>query len=268
MEYVPLFETADVLPKLLYSAYYQGADELSDSSNPCSWCKNLAAGYSLSKPHFHGSDLGGCQLRIYWNKLNNLKVDNANRNNFLMDGHTHEKTILDYIAASGIPYDLYPCENGKEYVKDFGNFVVVGHPDAFLARKVENGDMYALADPIYIVECKAVSDATYKKCKDNFLSDIWYGQLQSYMEIVREVDTSYLIVKHRASSDILMPFRIEYNAEYVQRRLTGLRHISDVLTSPNTLESSWTVDTFKEHKSSKDAECSVCPFFNKCWGKK
>jgi len=265
MEYNPLLDMPDALPKILYNAYYHGADILGESSNPCSICKeskHQGNGFMFYQDrwriHFHGSDFGSCQKKVYLSKLNNLKLNNDGKYNFLMDGHMHEKTILDYMSNAPIKYDIHPCVNGKEIIKDYDNFLLVGHPDGFISEKIDRENL-----PIYIIECKAVGDTTYKQCQKNIISDNWYGQQQAYMAIYEDIEYCYLIVKHRATSDILMPFKIVRDKEYIQNRLNNLTAIADLLKYPNA-----DIMIGKEHSNPKDLECTVCPFFNECWGKK
>jgi hypothetical protein len=246
MNYLPIFDKPDPLPEMLYKSYYLGGDILGNNSNPCSLC-------GTDEFHFHASDLGGCQKRIYLNKLNKISYNNDARNNFLMDGHLHEKSILDYISSvNSSNFKIEPCVNEMQLQKKFDNFTLVGHPDA-IGTVTDNG---------FLIECKAVSNETWKLCKDNIISDVWYGQIQTYLYLLN-LKVGYLIVKNRSTSDILMPFRFEYDEEYFTHRIKGLNNIAYSILE-NATES---VPT-KEHSDSKHKECSVCPYWNDCWGKK
>lgn len=250
-------QIGDELPNLIWNAHELGSMAQAMSSHPCSVCGTLfeQGVDNVKRDHFHGSDVGACARKTYW-KMVTGKSSGISGANFLNDGHLHEHSMLANIEA-GLPegYRIYIAKNNTEKRFNAGEFEIINHLDSFLMTP----------DGIYGLECKSVKQAMWKKIREEQeIPDEWYGQTQSYM-ITWEMDRWYIFVKHRESSNVLIPIRINRDMGYIAERLNKLREIKERIINdlgqPN-----------REHTHPKDYECLWCPFGSnigdgRCWSK-
>ena len=241
-------QIGDDIPNLIWNAHEIGSAVKANNSSPCSVCQSES-----EEIHFHCSDIGGCAKKVHHKKLTG-KSGGISGFNFLNDGHLHEASMLSNIKA-GLPdgYELYIAENTKEGRITLPDFYIVGHLDAIIS----NGDKS------YGIECKSVKQARWKQIKEEQeIPDEWYGQVQGYM-ILWEMDRWYIFVKHRETSNVLHPIRIDKDLDYMAQRLNKLSEIKhkiiNNLGQPN-----------RERKHHKEYECLWCPLGNNigdgsCW---
>ena len=289
----------DPLSRKIYDAHKQGASNRS-SVLPCTKCRNKPDG--SIRGHFHGSEFGQCMLKTYLDctsgstfedplegKVTEDDIDA--RAAFLLDGHLHEENIIKNIAASGMQIIGFgnKDENEKQiqvYFKESKNgescdftmplegtpnrekvlkgfeetFQLIVHLDGIMVvrNKKSNEEM------IIGIECKSVKDYTWKKIKDTQeISDIWYGQIQSYFLFDHNISRFYLFVKHRHTSQLMKPILIVRNDEYINRRLNILYRVYNAILEDDPQK----YNIEKEHNSIKDSECKFCQYKNRCYGK-
>jgi len=249
-------QIGDVFPGIIWEAHEIGSQMKSMGSMPCSICRAVfdSGVDQITRTHFHGSDFGSCARKVF-NTMKYGKNAGISGAGFLMDGHLHEGSMLENIKA-GLPdgWKLKAFGNDKECIKEIGNDMqMVCHPDGIIT----NGTDYAL------LECKALKEYSFRKIREKEeISNEYYAQCQAYM-LAYNVPLTYLIVKHRETSKILMPIRIERNMDYIIGRLNKLKDIYDRLNLNSEQPD-------REHKSSKEDECKFCSYGNEngngdCW---
>ena len=241
-------QIGDDIPRLIWNAHEIGSTVKANNSSPCSICQS-----GSEEIHFHCTDIGGCGRKIYWKKLTK-KTGGISSATFLNDGHLHEHSMLANIKA-GLPdnCELYIAENTKEGKIVLPEFEIIGHLDAIISI---DGISYG-------VECKSVKQAMWKRIKEEQeIPDEWYGQVQGYM-VLWQMDRWYIFVKHRETSNVLMPIRVDKDLDYMAERLNKLsdikKRIINNLEQPN-----------RERAHPKEYECLWCPKGNNigdgsCW---
>lgn len=243
-------QAGDSLPLDLYEAHEVGSVVNSDGKLPCSICRGVYESGStiIVRDHFHGSDLGACARKVYQLMKTGIRGHSSNAC-FLADGHLHEHSMLsNLIAGLGNGWKIKKMENASENRLNILGFDLIGHTDALLYND----------DTCYLIECKSVKDYNFKKVKSGEISNEWYGQIQAYL-LLLELQTAYLLVKHRETSKMLLPIRIERDNVFIAKRLNVLADIHTRIVFGMRQPS-------REHKSSKDSECKFCPFKEDCWG--
>jgi hypothetical protein len=192
---------------------------------------------------------------------------------FLKDGHFHEEAILNLLRqGTADPSKLddsiesirvYAAKNTEElfqrlpYKDSKGalrEFVIVGHWDGLLSIGYTDGRFEE-----FLLECKAVKDATFNKVKAGEISNEWYGQIQTYLSMLG-LKAAYLLVKNRTTAEVLPPIRIDLDSNYLKKRRQVLAEVHEYLTQGNGK----LVD--REHVSRKNDECFFCKFKTQCWG--
>lgn len=275
----------DELPMLLADAYDNYA---SKDSNPCSICRDTTQ-LGGKRMHFHGTDIGSCYRQTYF-KMTRTKESyqkpSWNHPMFLKDGHVHEETILKAFESNPaftirfgddykgevmelqqkIPFfnrlegvdvldkmTQFVLQPVKNRVVEKRHFILVTHFDALGLYR--DGD----EEIEFIIECKAVKDETWKKVMGGEIEDKWYGQIQSYM-FTTGIHRAYLIVKNRTSSRILSPIRIDYDRNYMIKRLVKLTQVYTFVNYGREVPhpKGWTP---------KNPECKYCDFNDFCWKK-
>lgn len=280
----------DGLSRKIYDSYKEGADKRSKNTQPCSICNKTEYEEGMVRGHFHGSNLPQCMLRVYNNMIQGKEdpeakpVDIDRRASFLLDGHAHEQQIFMNLSASGLT--VIGFENLERfekkvtvYVKDndgelqftmprYGEpakgfkkgFDIILHLDGLLEVKNKKTKEELTVG----IECKSVSEYTWKKIrKTSEISDEWYGQIQSYMLWNQHINTFYLIVKHRGTSDILRPIKIDRDDIFIHKRLLILHRIYNAILEDNPKK----YNISKEHTSIKHSECKFCDYNKDCFGK-
>lgn len=275
----------DVTSRTIYDGYKRGADKRSKSSNPCTICKSTERTEGDVRGHFHGSEFGACMLKVYRDMTRPKITDEMNGSAaFLLDGHAHEEQILFNLYQAPLPVvafanddkyekqvQVYIRENKKTRIHDFTmptegrkpntpgvkkSFKMILHLDGLMELEGEGESGFVG------IECKSVKDYTWNNIKKtSTISDIWYGQIQSYMLWNHDITTFYLIVKNRTSSRILKPIRIDRDDKYINSRLNVLYKIYNAILEDDP-EGQGIV---KEHSTAKDSECRYCPYKDECF---
>jgi len=240
----------DPIPGLLWEAHEIGSMVKSSNSIPCSICRKKweDGNQELTRDHFHGSDFGACARKTFLTMKTGRRSSFSNAN-FLADGHLHEASMLNNVIA-GLPKEwrLKAFANEQELQTEVNGILIVSHQDALLVGE-EIG---------VLVECKAVKDYNFRKIREEGeISLDWYGQMQAYL-LAMQLEVGYLIVKHRETSKILMPIRIDRDTDYIVKRLGTLRDIKFRLE--NNIE-----QPLREETTSKSFQCQFCIFKEECW---
>lgn len=249
------------------NAYYGGALKRVDQTQPCSICRMnaLKAKPAKTRGHFHGSEFNVCQLCLYQAMVNgvSLSIKGMETDASLYDGHVHEATIFEHLEKGGL--DVSACANKPEFEKittvqceiqdqetgktEIIEFKIISHIDGVLVFKGQN----------FGLEIKSVRKHTWDKIKrTGEISDQWYGQIQWYTKAVHM--PFYLIVKNRATSDIMSPILILPNENFIQERLLRLRDTIRAIRRKNPLG----LIHKEEHRSSA-SQCKFCRFYDSCW---
>jgi len=181
----------------------------------------------------------------------------------LYDGHIHEATVFEHLEKGGL--HVAACGNKPEYEKitdiaceiedqetnsvDVVKFKIISHIDGVLVFKDRN----------YGLEIKSVKKYTWDKIKrTGEISDQWYGQIQWYTKAMGM--PFYLIIKNRATSDIMSPILIVPNENFIQDRLLRLRDTIRAIRRKNPLGL-----IHKEETRSNSSQCKFCRFYDSCW---
>lgn len=285
-------DLTDEVSYSLYKGYGRGANHRKNNSQPCTLCRKAQKeGVKGIRIHFHGSEFGACMLKTYNNMTEGVNVEIIKGYSAagLSDGHAHEKEIFTNLACGDL--EVVPFENQDQNQKEIGVYYKkpkkrdIGPYDFRFGKDGElTGEdkdeythvfnmilhldgMYAFSNSkVFGIECKSVKDYTYKKiAKTGEISDIWYGQMQAYMSwgTFVKLDTFYLIIKSRHSSDIYRPIRIERNDAYINRRLNILYRIHRAIIEDDPEK----YDIKKEHETKGASECRFCDYKERCWGK-
>jgi hypothetical protein len=249
------------------NAYYGGALKRADQTQPCSLCRMnaLKAKPTKVRGHIHGSEFNICQLCLYQAMVNGVStsVKGLENDASLYDGHVHEATIFEHLEKGGL--DVSACANKPEFEKitdvaceiedqetgriEVVQFKIISHIDGVLVFKGKN----------YGLEIKAVKKYTWDKIKrTSEISDQWYGQIQWYTKAMGM--PFYLIVKNRATSDIMSPILILPNENFIQERLLRLRDTIRAIRRKNPLGL-----IHKEETRSSSSQCKFCRFYDSCW---
>jgi hypothetical protein len=260
------YQYSDSLPIEMLDAYLNA--EVSEA--PCQLCKEHPE-QKGKRAHFHGSDIGACPRQTYFNMTEGkLNHETGVKAAFLQDGHLHEAMMLQALSSKfniiapknsqelreAIP--MWEKEKIAEFVADKTSlipsngdrtFLLIGHVDGFI---VIDGE-----DQPYLLECKAVKDYTWDKVKKGEISDTWYGQVQVYM-FMMGIKRSYLLVKNRGTSEMLMPIRIDFNAEWITKKLRMLVQIYKCVNTNTEVPK-------PKDKKGTDSDCRWCQFNSKCY---
>lgn len=289
----------------LYKGYGRGANWRKNNSQPCTLCREAQKKgiEGAIRIHFHGSELGACMLKTYWNMIEgvNEEIIKGYSAAGLSDGHAHEKEIFKNLGCGNLQvmhfnnedqnqkqisvfykkpkkgdsernserrYEFRFTKDGEldlkgDEKKEFKySFNIILHLDGLY---VFNPEM--ASEKVYGIECKSVKDYTYKKiAKTSEISNIWYGQIQAYTiwGTYVNLDTFYLIIKSRHSSDIHRPIQIKRDDAYMNKRLNVLHRIHRAIIEDDPEK----YEIKKEHEVLKDSsECRFCDYKERCWGK-
>lgn len=155
-------------------------------------------------------------------------------------------------------------------------FSIIGHCDGWIEYATNPNNIRAYIDEyppdsnpntvlrfqtneteVALIECKSVTDYTWKEVKEGRIKEEWYGQMQYYMWALA-LKKSYLLVKHRGSSDMLQPILISFDSDWLLNRLRLLLLIYKCVNKQQPIP-------IPKTKNAKDGECKFCPFNNQCW---
>lgn len=236
----------DPVPGDMFDAF----NAMPSTDHPCQVC--AASGTNI-RDHYHGSDLGACPRKVAYKMLNPSANRSFNSTSmFLKDGHLHERTIIEalkehlpehYVVVAGTDY--------AEFKWRIGEWFIHCHIDGLLIAS----DPDTEEQETFLVECKSVKETTWKKVQGGEISDEWYGQIQAYL-VGLNLNAAYLCVKHRHTSQLMLPIRIEKDMPYVETRVDGLLEIQAIKT-PNQI--------LRPYANAKGTECTFCPFKAECW---
>lgn len=255
---IPEQDLLDPLPILMQEAFTRTAHQ---DSSPCSVCRALGEHVQV-RTHFHGSDLGSCPRKVYWEMIGGRGHTSSSNAAFLKDGHLHEADILTGLEKGmGSSAKITRCLNNEELTVQFpvsdshGTMVIkiIGHHDGEIKYN-ETGTKA-------ILECKAVKEYTFDKVRKGEISQVWYGQMQFYMA-AKKIPLAYLLVKNRVTSAILKPIRIPIDIPWIKERIERIKGIYELVHTTGT-----TNVPDREHKTPKADECQFCPFKDRCWPK-
>lgn len=257
----------DPLPIEMQEAY----NTVEATEAPCKLCKEHPEQQG-KRVHFHGSDVGACPRQTYFKMtLGSHTKEVGTKAAFLADGHLHEAMMLQAIASKfniWMPKNeaelrlfvpiLESDEQAKTFIADrevatiqnaIRRFLIIGHIDGALT--VEG------IDKPYLLECKSVKDYTWDKVKKGEISDTWYGQMQVYMFML-ETDRAYLLVKHRNTSELMLPIRIDFEEEWFKKKLRMLSQIYKCINLGKEVPKPST-------KKASDSDCRFCSYKDKCY---
>lgn len=256
----------DEISWFIRNAYYGGGLNKSDNSQPCSLCRSNALKDKPSKKrgHFHGSEFNVCQLCLYQAMKNgvSLSIREPETEVSLYDGHKHEATVFELLEAGGL--DVAACANENEKITTVNferedeetgeisieNFRIISHLDGALVFKGQN----------FGLEIKSVRKYTWDKIKrSGEISDQWFGQVQWYTKAFGM--PFYLIVKNRATSDIMSPILIKPNENFIQKRLVKLSEIALAIKDGRSPYGF----IHREEERSNASQCKFCRFYDDCW---
>ena len=275
----------DSLPIEMLEAY--NTAEMSEA--PCKLCKEHPE-LKGRRIHFHGSDVGACPRQTYFKMIQGHQTKEVGtKAAFLQDGHLHEHMMLQAISNKfnvwmpkneaelrlHVPI-LESEERTTEFMSDFGKtaalqngtrkFLIIGHIDGALivksSERLEHKTMpgvYHLAekDFLFLLECKSVKDYTWDKVKKGEISDTWYGQMQTYMFML-ETDRSYLLVKHRNTSELMLPIRVDFDSEWFNKKLRMLSQIFRMINLGQEVPK-------PGNRKATDSDCKFCNFKDRCY---
>lgn len=266
----------DHLPVAMLEAY--NTNEMSEA--PCKLCKEHPE-LKGKRIHFHGSDVGACPRQTYFKMiLGSQEKAVGTKAAFLQDGHLHEHMMLQAIASK---FDVWMPKNEAElrlhvpileseeqattFMQDrevvqlqngVRKFLIIGHIDGALTHA--DDEVYCTDDPQkpYLLECKSVKDYTWDKVKKGEISDTWYGQMQTYMFML-ETDRAYLLVKHRNTSELMLPIRIDFDPVWFNKKLRMLSQIYKMINLGQEIPK-------PPNRKASDSDCKFCAFNSKCYG--
>lgn len=282
----------------LYKGYAKGANFRKNNSQPCTLCRKVKKEKIEGiRIHFHGSEFGACMLKTYYNMTEgvNEEIIKGYSAAGLLDGHAHEKEIFTNLGFGNC--EIVPFGNEDQNQKEIAVYYKKpkkGEPDngkydfrfgkdgelkgdekkefEYVFNMILHLDGLYVANPqmssekVYGIECKSVKDYTYKKiAKTSEISDVWYGQIQAYMcwGTFTHLDTFYLVIKSRHSSDIYRPVKIKRDDAYINRRLNVLYRIHRAIIEDDPKKHG----IKKEHETKGASECRFCDYKERCWGK-
>lgn len=264
----------DPVPALITEMMARGA--MHDTS-PCSLCR--ASIEAMKRPgairaHFHASDVGACKRKVLYSMRYPARGRSNSNPIFLLDGHLHETsifTVMELGAENPTAIDetiksiyVVPAKNEKEQMakipytigrNEIREIVIVAHWDGFLEFVMEDETEIGRSST-YLIECKSVRPTKFAKVKSGYMDPEWYGQVQTYLRI-QKLETAYLIVKNRDSSEILPPIRIDIDSNYLKKRRAALIEVHTALLDGGMVN--------RGHKIRKNDECRVCKFSSQCW---
>lgn len=263
---VDLIGMDDTVAFKLRNAYYRGG-EIASSTIPCSICRANKES-TKKRGHFHGSEFAMCQMKLY--RSLNEKVDPDDGFDemevHLQDGHLHEHTLIGNLDIAGLPvihaankpefekimeYTIKETDDDYFNILDGKKLKIVCHWDGMLSEDDED----------ILLEVKAVSKYTWDKIrKSEEISDIWYGQIQCYLNVLK-LNRAYLFIKNRATSKIMNPIRIDKNNNFIKNRIKILEGVLAAILQKDGSR------IIKEEKNGKGTQCKFCRFKKDCWGK-
>jgi len=226
--------------------------------HPCSICRQATLDVTRqgrgegSRDHFHGSDWGKCYKMILFDCLVGKKETmTPQKRSFLRDGHLHEESIVAALRAGGREIT---GTVGNESTFNFTAQTPQG-PITFTTIIHTDG----IIDGTAGLECKSVKEYAWKnKFLKGKIPETYYGQCQAYM-LKHRMLTWFLAVKHRHTSEILPPFEIKFDKEYVQRKAMELAAVTLALKSGQLLTRP------KSKLNKRDSECLYCNYKDQCW---
>jgi len=148
----------------------KGLHALTTTSNPCTICNEAKDLGQRPNLHFHGSDFGKCVRKIQYERSTIDKPISEDLAAFFLDGHLHEKTILEALKYAG-----YKVEQGREVeLKTTEGIHIIGHIDGVISKYKEE----------YILECKAVKNYSFVNYfEQGALPKEYIMQVQCYMHL-------------------------------------------------------------------------------------
>ena len=259
------YKFSDSLPVEMLEAY--NTAELSEA--PCQLCKEHPE-LNGRRIHFHGSDVGACPRQTYFKMiLGHTTKEVGAKAAFLQDGHLHEAMMLRALSTK---FDIYQPKNSDEmrltvpiltepadvekFVDDTSafsllinlrTFLIIGHIDGW----VVDGDTF------HLLECKSVKDYTWKEVKEGKIKDEWYGQVQIYM-LMLNIKRAYLLVKNRTTSEMMQPIRIDFDREWVIKKLRMLIQIYKCVNKGIEVPK-------PETRKATESACKFCEFHSRCY---
>lgn len=266
------YDFTDSIPVEMLLAYA----DAETSEAPCQMCKAHPEQQG-KRVHFHGSDVGACPRKTYFTMTLGKQTQAVGKQAaFLQDGHLHERMMLEAIGKKftvvapkntaelreAIPmlseseaYDTFLVE--KKVLGIYRTFLLIGHYDGLVVDDRIDDGLEPETKNVALIECKSVKEYTWKQVKAGEIKDEWYGQMQAYMWMMG-ISRCYLLVKNRATSEMLKPIRIDFDAAWMLKKLKLMNLIYKC------------VNTMKEVpkpaiKKGTDGECKFCPFNNKCY---
>lgn len=224
----------------------------------CTVCEDNKAKGILLKDHFHASDIGQCHLATQLNILHpKQKAEDPINLVFLRDGHLNENVMIELLNSSYVTgyhdQEVVYRESIKVTETITEEIVVVNHPDLLI---------YYNKNITIVIEFKAVKDWYFKEIASKGLTSLkYFGQCQSYMHAL-DLKLALLFIKNRHSSQILAPFVIQYDKNYMNKRLQYLAAIQYL----NNEGKGQLVP--KEYNDKNTDECKFCAHKDFCWSKK
>ena len=239
-------------PEEFLRAFNTGIERL--ERHPCSVCRVKPP---IPRDHFHGSDWGKCRSMILYERLTGIKEQmTPQKQSFLRDGHLHEASIVSALRAAGVTL-TDTAETNPEEIHHTGVDTPAGR--VIFSTIIHTDGVIVGHNKRILCECKSVKDYAWKTkfCK-GIIPETYYGQCQAYMHF-KGLDGALLFVKNRHTSELMIPFYIHPDPEYIEGKtveLAAVTHaISNRIIFPRPVEK----------KTRRDSECLYCMFKQQCW---
>lgn len=243
--------------------YYEGIRNLRDRQHPCSVCES---GKKFAEhPHFHGSDFGRCNRQVQWEKLA-AKPDDFHPEKAAMfrDGHVHEAAVVASLRAAG--YKVTNRDGDDEFRAVIGldnDTVYLYEPDEPMIHPDTGGrnlEIVAHTDGVingkYLLECKAVKDASYRDFMKGKLPANYLGQMKLYMTCL-DLECGFLAVKSRQHSTVLF-FRVARDDEYVMNKARDLWTVQQQIVTRETAPASFSWVPCEPLDANQQRWCDAC----------
>jgi hypothetical protein len=244
----------------LLKKIHQGT--LIQSHHPCAACR---AEWEFSEfPHFHGSDFGKCVRQVQYGKVvKPERIEDPDTMQFLLDGHLHEKAIVDALRSAGVKVDhRHDADEGvatDEFVVGItGEGKIKTYVDVQSCRKRVSEDEIVIVghtdgviNDRFLFEAKSVKDwAAKNKFKGGQVPRDYYGQMQCYMNCL-DLDGGFLVVKSRHTSAVLPPMFVERNPDFFFKKIKDLRMVIE-----HCIDGRWHACTAKTSQDKR--YCDAC----------
>jgi len=179
------------------------------------------------------------------------------KRSFLRDGHLHEASIISALRAAGITM-TDTAEAAPEEIHFTSTDTPVGRV-TFKTIIHTDGVIHLDGNKRLLCECKSVKDYAWKAkfCK-GIIPETYYGQCQAYVHF-KQLDGALLFIKNRHTSEVMVPFFILPDPEFIEQKTMQLAAVTHALTTGSILPKP------KDKTGKRDPECLYCLYQGQCW---